>query len=252
MTVQNTTTATDTYFGNGSTTSFPFSFSAGSASEVRVYTDGQIATAPHTVSVVSGGTGGSVTFDTAPANGVEIVIASHPDFAQDIAFTNAGPFNAETADEGLDQAARRDLYLRSRFDETVRVPEGEAVVALPGPTDRIGTIFGFSLFTGIRELLSYSNLATLLAPFMSTLLSGIAKGDPGGNIMAIGTFQAGGTISIPVGTNVVRTSGYSADGKGGALYQYDAAVDAAYVTAHPRSPAEAPAAARRSCVGMTV
>lgn len=61
------------------------------------------------------------------------------------------------------------------------------------------------------------------------------KGDPGGNVMSIGRFVDGSGISIPGGTDTVRTSGYGAAGKGSALYVYDAAVDVAYVTAHPRT-----------------
>lgn len=61
------------------------------------------------------------------------------------------------------------------------------------------------------------------------------KGDPGGNIMAIGLFEDADTLTIPVGTDVVRTSGYAIVGQGIADYLADAAVDAAYVTAHPRT-----------------
>jgi hypothetical protein len=60
------------------------------------------------------------------------------------------------------------------------------------------------------------------------------KGDPGGNVMAIGLFTAAGGLSIPLGTDLVQTSGYSTKGAGVARYVADAAVDAAYVAAHPR------------------
>lgn len=64
-----------------------------------------------------------------------------------------------------------------------------------------------------------------------------AKGDPGGNVMAIGLFTAFAALSIPSGTDIVRTAGYSSTGVGVAEYMYDAAVDSAYVTAHPRTSA---------------
>lgn len=60
-----------------------------------------------------------------------------------------------------------------------------------------------------------------------------ATGAPGSNVMAIGLFTAASGLTISTGTDLVQTSGYSTSGKGHALYVYDAAVDAAWVTAHP-------------------
>lgn len=61
------------------------------------------------------------------------------------------------------------------------------------------------------------------------------RGDPGANVMAIGLFSQANTLSIPTGTNIVRTAGYSTDGVGVADYVADVAVDAAYVAANPRT-----------------
>lgn len=60
-------------------------------------------------------------------------------------------------------------------------------------------------------------------------------GAPGANVMALSLFTAASSVSIPIGTDIIRTSGYSTTGKGAADYIYDAAVDAAYVTANPRT-----------------
>lgn len=49
-------------------------------------------------------------------------------------------------------------------------------------------------------------------------LLGITKGDPGGNVMAIGSFVFLGALSIPTGTDIIRTSGYSVKGIGPASY----------------------------------
>lgn len=57
-----------------------------------------------------------------------------------------------------------------------------------------------------------------------------------GTTLAIGPFSSANALSIPVGSNVIQTSGYgSVVGQGTALYMADATVDANYVTAHPRS-----------------
>jgi hypothetical protein len=69
----------------------------------------------------------------------------------------------------------------------------------------------------------------------------LAKGDPGGDGSLIAKFtliatQLGGTaINIPDDIDLVQTVGYNAPDVGSAIFVYDAAVDAAYVTAHPRS-----------------
>jgi hypothetical protein len=61
------------------------------------------------------------------------------------------------------------------------------------------------------------------------------KGDPGGNVTAIGLFTSASGLSIATGTDIVRTSGYTTLGLGIADYIADAAVNAAYVAANPRT-----------------
>lgn len=78
-----------------------------------------------------------------------------------------------------------------------------------------------------------------LEAFAQSPLKG-TKGDPGGTAMAIGTFmQVAGPsesgVLIPVGTDLVQTSGYSIRGVGAARYAYDPAVNADYVAANSRS-----------------
>lgn len=47
-------------------------------------------------------------------------------------------------------------------------------------------------------------------------LLALAKGDPGGNAMAVGTATAVPTLTIPVGTDLIKTSGYASPGDYGA------------------------------------
>ena len=55
-----------------------------------------------------------------------------------------------------------------------------------------------------------------------------------GPTLSIGTFALASTTFIPVGTDIVQSSGYYTVGDGGhALYVYSSAVDAAYVAANP-------------------
>jgi hypothetical protein len=62
-----------------------------------------------------------------------------------------------------------------------------------------------------------------------------ATGAPGGNVMAVGLFNTLAGTAVAAGTNQVMSSGYSAHGRGAALYHYDPAVNAAWVTANPRA-----------------
>lgn len=64
------------------------------------------------------------------------------------------------------------------------------------------------------------------------------KGDPGGNILAVGVFANAASMAIPAGTEMVRTASYLTPtpplaGTGAAFYVHDPIVDAAFVTAHP-------------------
>jgi hypothetical protein len=61
------------------------------------------------------------------------------------------------------------------------------------------------------------------------------KSDFGGGTVTIPLFTGAGGFTVTTDTNRIRTLGYRAIGLGGALYDYDATVDAAYVIAHPRT-----------------
>lgn len=62
------------------------------------------------------------------------------------------------------------------------------------------------------------------------------KGDPGGNVMSVGTFSQLASLSVAVGTDVIQTSGYAVVGDGGGgLYVDDALSNATFAAAHPRA-----------------
>lgn len=140
MTVSAVTAISGPFVGNGATVAFPFTFDAASATEVAVFVNGVEVTTGFTVSLAAGGNGGTVTFATAPASGVTICIVTDPDFTQDIAFTNGGPFLPETHDEANDRAARRAIYLDWLLSRTAKVPVGETIGNLPAEADRASMI----------------------------------------------------------------------------------------------------------------
>lgn len=228
-----------TYLGDGIATVFPFTFPVLDIEHLGVYVQllstGETTAVAFTADGIGDVDGGSITLLSPPAVGYRVIIARIVPLKQELDLLNQGGFYPENVEREFDLQEMQIQQIKEEIDRAVRVPLGDTITELGIAADRLGTVFGFSAATGIGELQTYANLAILLSPYMATLLSAINKGDPGGNVMAIGLFLDGNTIDIPVGTDIVRTSGYSTTGKGGAFYEYDAAVDAAYVTANPRS-----------------
>lgn len=226
MTIANTTALAGPFYPNGVTVVFPFSFKAFSKNEVRVFlvdsngVENDVSPASYTFTANPLG-GGSINITPAlTAAAGTLFIESAPAFTQNIQFENQSAFRAPVHTEGLDRAAARDIWLRGRALRSILFPAGEQPAPIPGAALRkSGKVLGFNPLTGALEVQG----------------AGAFKGDPGGNAMAIGTFSIASTLTIPGGTDLVQTSGYSVAGRGQARYAYDAAVDAAYVTANPRS-----------------
>lgn len=72
-----------------------------------------------------------------------------------------------------------------------------------------------------------------LAEEAKAIVEAIPKGDPGGNVLAVGLFSQLGTFTVPVGTNMIQTSGHAALGIGSAIYINDATANAGLALAHP-------------------
>jgi hypothetical protein len=212
------TNAYSTATGNGAATSFPFDFACRNTANIAVYVNSVLQTSGYSVTLNADFNGGSILFAVAPANLAAIMIASNPSFEQPIQFENAGPYNPEAVDGVADDAAIRAIWLLSEVSRAVVAPLGETLDPLPAATARANM---FLAFDGSGQ------------PIASTV-SG-EKGDPGANTAAIGLFTTASTLSIPVGTDAVRTSGYSSKGIGIADYYEDTTLNDAYVAANPRT-----------------
>lgn len=145
MSVVTTNAYSGPFTGNGATVAFPFTFSSGDDDEIIVYAD-LVETSGYTVTRNSDGNGGTVTFDVAPANGVEIFIASDPSFTQTVSFENAGAFLPETHDQVIDQLTRQNIYLLGLLQRAIIGPLGEgAMAALPSAANRAGGYLAFDV-----------------------------------------------------------------------------------------------------------
>lgn len=218
MTVTVTNPISASYTPNGATTSFGFDFKIGATDEIAVFRtlSGTVTVVDpddYTVTIAVDGEGGTVVFNTAPVAGSGALhIASDPSFTQQADFGSEGPFSPASVNGLFDRDAIKAIYLK-RYMESVEEAAADAL------QDEIDV-----------RLLGDIGLQTQFDAFEA-----LTKGDPGGNILAIGLFVGAGVLSIPIGTDVVRTAGYSLLGVGVADYLYDAAINAAYVTANPRT-----------------
>lgn len=222
MTVEATNTQDGPFLPNGVTTSFPFTFKAITADEVAVvlYDEDGEETTPGTFdATVDPDGGGTVVFDEAPADGLALYIYSDPDYEQTAAFANQLAFLPTVLNNAFDRDVVRSLANRAMINRALLMPIGDDGFTFPGATERANANLGFG-------------------PDGSFTLNAVgegSQGDPGGNVESIGLFTAASGQTIATGTDKVATSGYSTAGVGPAIYIYDAAVDAAYVTAYPRA-----------------
>lgn len=222
MTVPNTNTRNGPYYPNGVTSAFPFTFRALAKDDVqviRIAADGTAVVLSNALfDVTLTDNGGSAVFASAPLAGDPLYVQLDPAFSQDISFENEGAFLPEVITEALDRSAQRSLWLRDLLSRALVLPVGEAGATLVRAALRTGgKVLGFNASTGALEVQSGSSF----------------KGDPGGNVMAIGLFTAAGGLAIPSGTNIVRTSGCVSVGIGDATFACDPLVTPAFCALYP-------------------
>ena len=120
MAVSTTNAVSGPYIANGSTTAFPFTFKCLTVEEVRVTTtvasvETEESSSSYSVTLNTGGNGGTVTFDVAPATG-DVRIYSEPEFTQETGFASGQAFSPSVVNEALDRAAVRDQYILRKIN----------------------------------------------------------------------------------------------------------------------------------------
>lgn len=145
MTVTNTENRWEEV-GNGVTTAFNYTNRIFAASDLKVFLDGNEEFAGFTVNGVGDPDGGNVTFDVAPANGVEVTIIREVANDQQTDYVEADPFPANSHEDGLD---RRTIIAQQLADEIGRqlawpkTEQNAPSPVLPDKASRANQVLGF-------------------------------------------------------------------------------------------------------------
>ena len=152
MTVSSSTNKVS-YSGNGSLTTFAYSFKIFDQGDLTVIlraADGtettQTITTHYTVSGVGSASGGNVVFGTAPASGVTVVIIREQPLTQGLDLVANDPFPAESLEEALDKV----VFMTQKHEEELsRAIKASRTNTLTGSeftisaSDRANKVFAF-------------------------------------------------------------------------------------------------------------
>lgn len=120
-----TTGYTNSYTGNGATTTFTFNKWLRDKSDLVVTVDGNVQTITTHYTIAGTGpypTGEDVVFVTAPANGEVVLLTRVTPDTQDVNFSNAGNFDQESIELALDKAIANLQESGGILNDAVLVP----------------------------------------------------------------------------------------------------------------------------------
>jgi len=126
------------YTGDGAQTAFTYPFPIFADADLDVYEDTTLKTLTTHYSVSGAGdsNGGTVTFVTAPANGVVVTIARNLSIARTTDFQESGEFRASVLNDELDKQTAFIQQVDDRVDRSVQLPStstSTADLSLPDP-----------------------------------------------------------------------------------------------------------------------
>ena len=153
MTVSSTNTK-NSYSGNGSTTVFAYTFKIFDDDDITVIlrTDAtggetvQTKTTDYTVSGVGNAGGGNITFGTAPASGITVVLIRETAQTQTTDYTPNDPFPAASHEDALDKLTLIVQDQQEELDRSIKVSRTNTITSpefTVGATDRANRIFAF-------------------------------------------------------------------------------------------------------------
>ena len=179
---------------NGVTTVFPFGYRILSADDLIILADGVEVTSGFTLSGVGDASGGTITFTTAPANGVRIVhyrssVLRRTSDYQDNGDLLAPSFNADF--DGLWMVLQEIVSGTAGASSAVRAPAGETLDAMPAAAARLGKLLYFDETTG--DPLASSFTHTQVA---SAVAAAYAAGSTADAVTYLGAFIGAVAMSV--------------------------------------------------------
>lgn len=159
MTVSSSTNRVS-YSGNGSLTTFAYTFKVFDQDDLTVIlraSDGtetvQTITTHYTVTNVGNASGGNIEFVTAPSATETVVIVREQPFTQGLDLVPNDPFPAQSLEESLDKLTFVDQRLNEKIDRALTFSVGDFVTdaTLPVKELRVGKVLAFNETTGDPE-----------------------------------------------------------------------------------------------------
>lgn len=187
------------FTANGVNTEYAFGFPIFKAADLEVWVDGAKAESGFTIAGAGDSGGGTVTFDTAPADGASVVLLRRLAIQRTTDFQEAGTFRAKAINDELDyqiaalQQVADDVTRALRLDPT----DTSDSLALPAKTDRAGR---FLAFDGAGAPIASAGPGSV--PVSAAMEPLVQAGDAA---------AARGALGLVVGTDVLAPDG---DGSG--------------------------------------
>jgi hypothetical protein len=152
MTVSSTTTKVS-YAGNGATTVFAYTFKIFAAADLEVVLRSaagvetvQTITTHYTVSGAGADAGGNVTFVTAPASGVTVIIRRALALTQGTDYVENDPFPANSHEDALDRLTFITQQMQEELDRSIKASVTNTISTVEFSTsaaDRANKLFSF-------------------------------------------------------------------------------------------------------------
>jgi len=226
MTISSTNTK-DQHNGNGSATSFNYTFKILDQSHLEVIKTSTTGvdttltiTTDYTVSGVGVDSGGSISYPvtgTALATGEKITIVRKQDFLQSVDLQNQGGFFAEVHEDAFDRQAMFALQNKEELDRALKSPVTDPTsvdMTLPTKDSRKGTVLGFNATSGDPEagpkIADVSTLVAITADIAT--LADIEDGtDATDAIQTVATISSNVSTVAGISANVTTVASISSD-----------------------------------------
>ena len=135
------------YTGNGAQTAFTYPFPIFADADMAVFEDTtqKILTTDYTVSGAGASSGGSVTFVTAPVNGVTVTLKRQLAIQRTSDFQESGEFRSKVINDELDYLIAALQQVDDGFSRSLRLPETDTATSLtlPEKSARSSMYLGF-------------------------------------------------------------------------------------------------------------